>query len=114
MVTNRRVTSFLRARKNRYYQTESIDELDENEAEAWSVDNIIENQIDNEKLLSATLRRMKNCLSNQGYNIFIQLYVLGKTPEETAQKMNITKNAIYIWRTRIRQKLLNISNLINW
>ena len=99
LVTRRRVVSLLRSNKFRYKQDEP---LDEHEYTIGLGQNPVEKLIEDQKMLDFTFRKLRKSLSTLGYRIFVQLYVLEKTPEEIARHMKITKNTVYVWRTRIR------------
>jgi RNA polymerase sigma factor (sigma-70 family) len=65
------------------------------------------------ELLELLLDRLRLSLSPLGYQMFRLIYVEERSVEEAAQAMNLTTDAVYAWRSRIRKLAASLAaNLV--
>ena len=68
----------------------------------------IETQFIDRQLLLSIISHLKSDISELGYDLFVQLFLFERTPEEISIKTGISKNSIYVWKSRLRNKAKNI------
>ena len=54
-------------------------------------------------VLEEVCRRLRSSLSAQGQRAFELLFVEEREPEDVGAALGISRDAVYMWRTRIRQ-----------
>ena len=101
MVAERRAISFLRSgRKNPWKEESALpEELDGIGSEVGS-----ENLIAARELLREILRRLEAELSPLGWKIFRLLFVEERSVAEIGREADLSADAIYAWRSRLRRQ----------
>ncbi|MBX3186181.1 MAG: sigma-70 family RNA polymerase sigma factor [Labilithrix sp.] len=102
LVAERQVASILRSgRRSPWKDTpEALDDLDAPD-EAPGVVTRIESRED----LEALLERLRESLSERGLVLFHRLYVEGEPIERVAESLGMTRDAVYMWRSRVNKLL---------
>lgn len=105
LITKRRVISSLRSHKKTNFLDENIinERLDSlktpNEQSRHSNYNFVVHLI----------RALKKTISEQGYEIFVLLFLYEQSIDEISQTTGLSKNSIYVWKNRIRNQAKNIT-----
>jgi RNA polymerase sigma-70 factor (ECF subfamily) len=111
LVADRQVASMLRsARRNPW--RDIPEELDEIESEAELVPDA-EPQIQSRRSLELLLDRMRASLSSRGLELFQRLYVDEEPIEDVAERMKMTRHAIYAWRSRVAKILRTFASEVD-
>lgn len=103
LVADRRVVSILRSGKRSPW-TEKPEDLDEVDDAAGSAPDASP-QIESREELEALLDRLKEALSPRGLILFHRLYVDQDPVDEVAASLGMTRDAVYMWRTRVNKLL---------
>lgn len=98
IVAERHALSVLRSRRRSPFaeetrEPEALDRADGSE-ERWLVQR---------DLLHAVCARLRGTLSEQGMRAFELLFLEEREPEAVGEALGISRDAVYMWRTRIRQ-----------
>ncbi|WP_168204131.1 RNA polymerase sigma factor [Aliikangiella coralliicola] len=105
LITKRRVISALRQEK----LTHRLDDKTiEQKIECHRNVPDIETQFIERQLLLNIISSLKKDISELGYDLFIQLFLFERTPEEISAKTGVSKNSIYVWKNRLRKKAKDI------
>lgn len=67
-----------------------------------------EPKLESRELLAKMLERMRQTLSPRGLSIFEALIVRERPPEEVARSQDISVEAVYMWRSRLRKTARDI------
>lgn len=98
IVAERHALSALRSRRRSPFAEEAreVEALDraEGSEERWLVQR---------DLLNAVCARLRGTLSEQGQRAFELLFLEEREPEAVGEALGISRDAVYMWRTRIRQ-----------
>ena len=101
LVTERHVTSALRSGKRNPWREDptGVDELDRVANEAGP-----EVRTTSRDLLERLLSRLREELSPLGWHLFDLLFVQQLTVPETVERAEMSLDAVYAWRSRLRRR----------
>ncbi len=101
LVTERHVTSALRSGKRNPWREDptQIEELDQTATEAGP-----ETRATSRDLLERLLSRLREELSPLGWHLFDLLFVQQLTVQETVERAEMSLDAVYAWRSRLRRR----------
>jgi len=107
LIAKRQVISSLR--KVKFTQSLDDDSINEN-IESFLKTPDEGHQFVNRHLLIRIISCLKNEISEFGYEIFVQIFLYGFSAEEIANKTNLSKNSIYVWKNRLKKHVKKISD----
>jgi RNA polymerase sigma-70 factor (ECF subfamily) len=107
LLAERHAVAALRSdRRNPWTEEPTMDAtLDRYEASASSPEPAVESR----ELLDVLLDRLRLAVSPLGMYMFQLLYVEDRTVEETARTTNMSADAVYAWRSRLRKLVAALS-----
>ncbi|TQV72263.1 sigma-70 family RNA polymerase sigma factor [Aliikangiella marina] len=105
LITKRRVISCLRSHK----KTDILDEKIINEKIDTLKTPNEQHRFSNHNFLINLIRALKDTISEQGYEVFVMLFLYEQSIEEVSKSTGLSKNAIYVWKNRIRNQARSIA-----
>lgn len=102
LVAERQVASILRSGRRNPWR-ESPDALDDLDAPDESPG--VVTRIESREQLEGLLDCLHESLSDRGLLLFHRLYVEGEPVERVAESLGMTRDAIYMWRSRVNKLL---------
>jgi RNA polymerase sigma-70 factor (ECF subfamily) len=103
LVTERQVASILRSGRRNPWR-DHPEELDEIERAADVVPDVLP-QLESREELAALLDRLRASLSPRGLVLFERLYVGEEPVDVVAADLGMTRDAVYMWRSRVNKLL---------
>lgn len=107
LISKRRVISELRKEHFTHHSDDIV--FDENIEQFLKLPDE-EEQFVNRHLLLRLVSILKNDISELGYDIFVQIFLYENTAEEVALRFGLSKNAIYVWKNRLRSQVKEIAS----
>ncbi len=103
LVAERRVISLLRSgKRNPWRETEALENVDEPTGRED-----LESSAVRSDRLSRLLTRLRGSLSPLGWQLFELLYIKEQSVSEVQQQVNLSADAVYAWRSRLRKAAKN-------
>jgi RNA polymerase sigma-70 factor (ECF subfamily) len=107
LVAERQVASAMRSGKRNPWR-DRPEELDELERAADTVPDAAP-QVESRQELEVLLDRLRASLSPRGLVLFHRLYVEEEPIEKVAADLEMTRDAVYMWRSRVQKLLAKIA-----
>lgn len=105
LITKRRVISSLRGHKTTNFLDEKI--INEKINTLKTPDE--QNRFIDYNFLLHVIHAIKETISEQGYEIFVLLFLYEQSVDEISEATGLTKNSIYVWKNRIRKQAKDIT-----
>ena len=100
LIAERRAISHLRSGKsNPWRESGNLEDVDEPSTGSTSVDG----EVMTSDFLQTVLARMREALSPLGWRLFELLYIAEKSIDEVKNETDMSADAIYAWRSRLRK-----------
>jgi RNA polymerase sigma-70 factor (ECF subfamily) len=101
LIAEREVISILRSKKRSPYTERPTDDV-QLELKGRHEDGV-ETNVLTRQMASMLCTRLKGSLSPLGFRVFELLFCDESSPETVCQELNMTTDAVYAWRSRIRK-----------
>jgi DNA-directed RNA polymerase specialized sigma24 family protein len=108
LLADHHVFSAFRSGKRRPW-TQDMVPLEEDDAPPTSQACSPESRALSQEALDGLLDRMREELSPKGFDVFLRLYVHGQAIDVAARELDMTVDALYVWRTRLSRLAKTLS-----